>query len=160
MQVTTRWQTGFLLFWHRRRTLIGVTCNRAFLFFPQTHRFMTAPGRYSCLTQQSRQIAETCFTPLLHGFNYTFSQRRLRRSTHIHLVVRFNASLPSSSPVTRIKRFPTALLFFLAYRWVSTCFWFTHPSVAQNSFSTLQILSRRQRGRHVGSVAGIRSMAP
>lgn len=41
--------------------------------------------------------------------------------------------------------------FFLSYRWVSMRFWFTHPSIAQNSISTSQILSHRQRGRHVGS---------
>lgn len=73
---------------------------------------MTAPGRYSCLTQQSRQIAETCFTPLLHGFNYTFSQRRLRRNTHIHLVVRFNAPLPSSSLCHTHKEISDCSAFF------------------------------------------------
>lgn len=128
------WQTGFLILRHGS---------------PRGHTQSDSPAPLFCLCssflraavwglhaagihlqpQQSHQCAEACFTPLFHGFNYTFfNSDSLGRSSNINP---FNASTrrSSSHPVCRThKEIPRRNVSTLSYLRVATCFWSTRLS--------------------------------
>lgn len=87
--------------------------------------------------QQSHQCAEASFTPLFHGFNYTFFHSdSLGRSAHVNPFYAFTRR-SSSHPVCRThKEIPRRTVSTLPYLRVATCFWSTSLSAAQKKLSS------------------------